>query len=304
MLKCDETVPLLAITSLNAFFGIVAFYLVSAFIANASVIGSSQASTLMVLSGVILAGALSWAAGLRFSVASWFACVTANLGPLRECQELFDSLIAALFALVIIMGTTIAAILIGAIPAGIPWWGLAIITSVSVLLAACAITLTAIDVQYARLRDCVGRAAAARGRKTVPLTTAPAVLTCPLNVATCADADLQLANPSDGGFYSTSRSFVVLLAPPPTGTIVTVTADVTDGFSPANKASVDTRDILAPNTHNVGDKSRWAVRLDWTKLAAAGIRAEPANRDWTVNIHAALNNGTVNHSAFKMRVST
>ncbi len=112
------------------------------------------------------------------------------------------------------------------------------------------------------------------------------VATCPLNKATCADSALQEIKLAKEP-YVVSPTFVILVTHAQ-GPITSVSATVTDSFG--TTVNIDPTDISKPNTHTLIDPSYWAVRLDWPKLSAKGIRVEPGQDVWTVVINTTLDN--------------
>jgi hypothetical protein len=306
MPKCNSAAVIAALVVLNGFVLIALAWLAYALIANVSVIGSAGATSLVLLGAATLAATGAPHVAFYFLLDKWWTCALVAVGPMSECANLYKSLTQLWATLGVALATATVACIVGAIPAAVPWWGTAVIITLGLLCGAILVMLALVDTWYGLLRACVARKAEERGVSPSPLVPLPSpgaymVLTCPLNKSVCADGDLQQATRTAAGVYTTSPSFALVLAPPATGTIASVTADVVDGFS--RKALVSARDILPPNTHSIGDKSRWAVRLDWAKLSTAGIRVEPRNRDWAVNVHTTRTDGTTDHVVFHAHIN-
>jgi hypothetical protein len=114
------------------------------------------------------------------------------------------------------------------------------------------------------------------------------VISCPEVKSTCADSELQEVTMGKKRYY-VSKTFVILVTHGQ-GQISSASAAVTDSFG--TTVNIDATDIYEPQTHTLIYPSYWAVRLDWTKLSAKGIRVEAATEDrvWTVVIDTAWDN--------------
>ncbi len=278
--------------------------MIAAIATNSSFWGIAASISIMATAAISIGIASSHSLYLVSMARNWYSCVILALDknhkPYIKCNDIYDRLIQLLIVLQVALGIHALAA-IAAVPWGaIPWVGAAVMSTIMIAMVVELGTLVAIYVLVSQLSDClVEEVKLDRGKN--PLTSAIAVLTCPLNKSECADNDLQVASRSSSGIYSTSRSLAILLDDTPSLSIISLVGNVIDSYS--SKVMIDTTDIHAPGTHSIYDNTKWAVRLYWSKLSAAGLRIEPAKKMWTVELHSKLSDGTSETHTFNLMVT-